>query len=257
MSIPNVPDVPNDATLDQLRQVVAQGFQEIFYQLSGFLNSKNVLEVGGWKVGDTELQAKTKTVGMSTAITGADDIRFWAGDVKTGSPPFYVTESGKMYATDGNFTGTITGSTITGGTIQTGTTGSSRIVISNNSLKTYNSSNQFNGFAWGIDVSGSTFGDAFLYHNGTKLVQFIDEIANYRISATGAGFMTIGSPATTTFASGSWSFSGTVTGLSTDFSGFHDHGISGGVTLATTSDGSTVDGYVTWVPSGSHSHNVS
>lgn len=31
---------------------------------------------------------------MSTEVTGADDIRFWAGDVKTGSPKFKVTESG-------------------------------------------------------------------------------------------------------------------------------------------------------------------
>lgn len=43
----------------------------------------------------------------------------------------------------------------------------------------------------------------------------------------------------------------------TSTNGFHDHGIDAGVKLATTTDGSTVSGYVTWVPSGNHNHTQS
>lgn len=94
MGIPNIPEVPPNPTTEQLAQIVAQGFQEIFYQLSGFLNSQNAKEFGGWLVGSTELQSRDKRVGMSTEKTGIDDIRFWAGDLKDGSPKFKVTESG-------------------------------------------------------------------------------------------------------------------------------------------------------------------
>lgn len=94
MSIPNIPEIPPNPTTQQLAEIVAQGFQEIFYQLSGFINSQNIKEAGGWLVGPTELQSKDKTVGMSTKKTGADDIRFFAGDVITGSPKFKVTEAG-------------------------------------------------------------------------------------------------------------------------------------------------------------------
>lgn len=263
MTLPNLPDVPHNPTLEQLTQIVAEMSQQLTYLLSGFLSSDNAKQFGGWQVGQTELQSKDKTVGMSTNKTGVDPIRFFAGDLITGSPAFKVTESGKLYATNGEFTGTITGSTITGGTIRTSASGA-RIELSGDSLKTYNSGNNLNGFAWGNAVTGATFGDTFLYHNGSKIAQFIDEITNYRISGVGAGWLTLGSASTSVFTSGTWNFGGsanfggsTVTGLSTDTSGFHDHGISAGVTLATTSDGSTVSGYVTWVPSGSHSHNVS
>ena len=94
MGIPNIPEVPPNPSTEQLAQIVAQGFQEIFYLLSGFLSSSNAREFGGWQIGPTEMQSKDKMVGMSTEKTGTDDIRFWAGDLKEASPSFKVTESG-------------------------------------------------------------------------------------------------------------------------------------------------------------------
>ena len=47
------------------------------------------------------------SVGMSSASTGADDIRFWAGNATPASAPFKVTESGKITASDIVATGTI------------------------------------------------------------------------------------------------------------------------------------------------------
>lgn len=103
MTLPNLPEVPPNPTTQQLAQVVGALVQELSYLLSGFLSSNNAREFGGWQIGTTELQSKTKTVGMSTEVTGADDIRFWAGDLKTGSPNFKVTESGIMSTVSGNF----------------------------------------------------------------------------------------------------------------------------------------------------------
>lgn len=96
MGIPNLPTVPNNPTTHQLAEIVADLSQQLTYLLSGFLSSDNAREFGGWAVGKTELQSKDKTVGMSTDKTGVDPIRFWAGDVKDGSPNFIVTDSGKV-----------------------------------------------------------------------------------------------------------------------------------------------------------------
>ncbi|KRE33296.1 hypothetical protein [Paenibacillus sp. Soil724D2] len=96
MTIPNLPEIPPNPSTQQLAQVVGALVQELSYLLSGFLSSDNAREFGGWIVGKTELQSKDKKVGMSTEKTVADDIRFWAGDFKTGAPNFAVTEAGKV-----------------------------------------------------------------------------------------------------------------------------------------------------------------
>jgi len=72
------------------------------------VDSINVFEVGGWRVTLDQLASSDGDVGMSTTDTAGDDIRFWAGDAKTGSPKFTVTKSGILTAVDGNFDGTIT-----------------------------------------------------------------------------------------------------------------------------------------------------
>lgn len=70
-------------------------------ELNGYLQSSNIMEVGGWKVGKTELQSKDGDVGMSTEDTAGDDVRFWAGDVKD-IAPFQVRKSGKASLTGAN-----------------------------------------------------------------------------------------------------------------------------------------------------------
>lgn len=68
-------------------------------ELNGYINSKNVLEVGGWRVDASALQSKDGDVGMSTADSAFDDVRFWAGDINPDMAPFRVTKSGKAYLT--------------------------------------------------------------------------------------------------------------------------------------------------------------
>lgn len=61
--------------------------------------------IGGWLIGTTSLTDAAGTVGMSSAVTGGDDIRFWAGNATPASAPFRVTESGIVNASNINITG--------------------------------------------------------------------------------------------------------------------------------------------------------
>lgn len=64
--------------------------------------------IGGWTLSTTALTASSGVVGISSAVTGGDDIRFWAGDATPGSAEFRVTESGALTATSATITGAIT-----------------------------------------------------------------------------------------------------------------------------------------------------
>jgi len=61
--------------------------------------------IGGWQIGATSLSDVAGLVGMSSAVTAGDDIRFWAGHVTPGSAPFRVTEAGVVTATSGSIGG--------------------------------------------------------------------------------------------------------------------------------------------------------
>jgi hypothetical protein len=67
--------------------------------------------IGGWVIGATTLSASSGTVGMSSAVTGGDDIRFWAGNATMASAPFRVTEAGVLTATSGTVGGWTLGAT--------------------------------------------------------------------------------------------------------------------------------------------------
>lgn len=261
MTLPNLPEVPQKATLEQLTQIVAEMSQQLTYLLSGFLGSQNAREFGGWQIGPTEMQSKDKTVGMSTEQTVLDDIRFWAGDVKTGSPKFVVRESGETSLTEAIISSAETGDKVvidsTG--LHTYMSGVERITIGTAPVEgvkaiTFRDSAGVvrSGMTYDTEVYGTgqyitAHGAAILIKNdGSVLIQnstgtgFNIPIALGafpQMNSTGGGFVTIAKA-----------------GVATGAVGTHDHGISAGVTLATTSDGSTVDGFVTWVPSGAHSH---
>jgi len=57
-------------------------------------------QIGGWKLTADSLMDTSEFVGMSSAITTGDDIRFWAGSSDKSNAPFKVTEAGKLYAKD-------------------------------------------------------------------------------------------------------------------------------------------------------------
>jgi hypothetical protein len=74
--------------------------QEGIYAVQGW--------VGGWVLGVDSLVDDNGMVGMSSKITVADDIRFFAGDIDPLNAPFRVYESGRVVATDAELTGEIT-----------------------------------------------------------------------------------------------------------------------------------------------------
>lgn len=72
--------------------------------------------IGGFKIGPDYIRDALNTMGMASTVTGADDVRFWAGDTfdNRSIAPFRVLESGKLFATDVEITGgTIDGAVIT------------------------------------------------------------------------------------------------------------------------------------------------
>ena len=81
--------------------------------------------IGGWVIGADYIQDAAGVVGLSSAVTGGDDIRFWAGDATPGSAEFRVTEAGALTASSATITGVITANTgyiggVTGWVIATG-----------------------------------------------------------------------------------------------------------------------------------------
>ena len=64
--------------------------------------------IGGWTIGTTSFTDTAGTVGLSSAVTAGDDIRFWAGDTTPASAEFKVTEAGILTATSATITGAIT-----------------------------------------------------------------------------------------------------------------------------------------------------
>lgn len=154
--------------------------------------------IGGFVIGTTSLTDAAGMVGLSSAVTAGDDIRIWAGNATPANAPFRVTESGSVYGS--NFT-------LEGGVIRTAATGA-RIELSNNSVKTYNSSNQLNGPVWGTDAGGQ-FGDTYFYHAGAQLMVIFDELTNYLIrGVAGSTGFAIGGTVTTT-GRGTWEFANT------------------------------------------------
>ena len=61
--------------------------------------------IGGWTVGTDYIRDTAGTVGMSSAVTGGNDIRFWAGHATPASAPFKVTEDGEVTCSDITITG--------------------------------------------------------------------------------------------------------------------------------------------------------
>lgn len=61
--------------------------------------------IGGFTIGATSLTDVAGVVGLSSAVTGGDDIRFWAGHATPGSAPYRVTEAGALTATSGTIGG--------------------------------------------------------------------------------------------------------------------------------------------------------
>ena len=136
MPIPDFGEYINSkATLEDFADRISYIEKTIKYHLTGNIATENAREFGGWYIGKETISSKNMLVGLNSEVTGSDDLRIWAGSEGMYDSAFRVYESGKMYATDGFFTGVITGSTIY--TVAAG----SRGIMNADSLAFYDGSN--------------------------------------------------------------------------------------------------------------------
>lgn len=84
-------------------------FTNVF--VSGNINATTG-DIGGFSIGADYIRDAADSMGLSSAVSGGDDVRFWAGDTfaNRATAPFRVTEAGAI--TGSNFT--ITGGSIAG-----------------------------------------------------------------------------------------------------------------------------------------------
>ena len=247
MGIVNFPTIDSSVSLADLANLVGRLIKEVEFLTNGNIDSHNTREIGGYIVGLTSLKSKNGVVGLSSEITGGDDIRIWAGSVVPEAAPYRVYESGRLVATNGEFTGditgsTITGSTITGGTVRSGDNNTDRIELSGGKFRGLTAANQITGLYFDIgSVAGTGIADIGFYHNGTKLMEFFDSITKYTIrAASGSTGLTIGGTAATTYAAGNWDFNGAlgVSGLRFSYSGVTGPGGTDGHSHAFSVSGS-------------------
>jgi hypothetical protein len=352
MPQPGLGGIGPGASYEDLLNYVIRLERKLDYVLQN-MDSENIFEVGGWRVTPDQLASKDNDVGMSTEDTAADDIRFWAGDVITGSPKFTVTKSGILTAVDGNFEGTITadsgtiggwviaadslkdaagtvgmssavtggddirffagnstpssapfrvteagaltassgtigGFTITstdltattGGTIQNKSAAANKVYLNDTGFHANDASGverltigttpaQGAKALIGRDSSGTqqsviTY-DTETVDSASRTGQFITAHGAYILlgndgdiriqAADGKGFRAVSGTPEMNDGFGWITIATSGVSTSTHVQPNHNHGITGGVQLATTADGSTVNGFVTWVESGGFSHS--
>lgn len=109
----NLPSVGSLDTLEDVKNYIYSLERTLKYLLGGHLNSKNINELGGWLVGETDLSSQDGSVGMSAEETAGNDIRFWAGDSNKAIAPFRVLEDGTVIANKLQSKSVVTPTTIT------------------------------------------------------------------------------------------------------------------------------------------------
>jgi len=100
--------VANTVTANEIAATTITGAEILTMNISGKNATFDTGSIGGFTMGATSLTDTAGTMGMSSAVTGGDDIRFWAGHTTPASAPFYVTEAGALVATSATITGVIT-----------------------------------------------------------------------------------------------------------------------------------------------------
>lgn len=232
MPIPQMPGA-GLTSIDDVINYVIRLERELRFLMEGGLDSTNMFEAGGWRINPNQLASIDGKVGMSTLTTTGDDIRFWSGDVISGSPTFYVTKGGFLYAINATLkghidalSGTIGGFTIDltklsgagiieGGTIRTAAPGNKRIELSGNSFSTYTTGDILQGIQWGQGFAGTTYGDVGFFDSGVETFRIYNKLAGNGwvlrpMGSSSTSSLGIGWTGYSTFAHGDWHFDGSV-----------------------------------------------
>lgn len=234
MPIPQLPGALN--TVDDIKNYIIRLERELRFLMESGLDSTNAFEFGGWRVKDDMIVSKDADVGMSTADTAADDVRFFAGP--NGDVWFYyVTKTGKLYATDAFITGRVEGSIIVGSEIKTSETAYPRIELS--SLGTFFKA--LGSADKSIEISVSTDGTAGLFFKdpiGSALIHIGS--SSFGILSTIA--MLLSAP--TVSAVGIWTFNNTINGNITGHAASADFADHAGT--ASAADTLAPSGEIAW-----------
>lgn len=108
MSTPNFGFLSGLTTMEDVQGALARLKRELDFYFQGKISTSNIRELSGWQASETELMSLDGDVGMSTADTVSNDVRFWAGDTDKDNAPFMVYEDGHLFASDVDLTGKIT-----------------------------------------------------------------------------------------------------------------------------------------------------
>lgn len=154
--------------------------------------------IGGWTITSTQFSDTAGTVGMSSAVTGGDDIRFWAGSTNPAAGLWRVYESGLMIASSGYIGDATNGWSIgasgitANGTsiIQTSASATTGIKINSSAIAGYNGTAQTMNLA--------TDGSGWVGLTGTRAISWT---TGGTVTAGGC-VLAAGSISSTTFTSG-------------------------------------------------------
>jgi parallel beta-helix repeat protein len=179
--------------------------------------------IGGFTINTTAIQDIAGTFGMSSAVTGGDDIRFWAGHATPSSAPFSVTEAGVLKATSG----TIGGFTLSSTQLYAGT-GATRIQLDTGA---------------GIHLGATAFADApFSVTRAGALKATSGTIANWTLSSSAISTGAFDTISTMYFGTSGLSLSNTFKVTSTGILTATDAILSGTITASAGSIGGwTID----------------
>jgi hypothetical protein len=130
MPIPQIQPLNQDADLEQVKNYVIRMERTLNFLLENGLDSENVFEVGGWRVGSDTLSSKDGDVGMTTAGTSGSSIRLWAGSTDPNTAPWRISRAGTSYMTGAEIYNELTGGAYT-------SIGSNGITINDGSMDTF------------------------------------------------------------------------------------------------------------------------
>lgn len=130
MPIPQIPPLNQDADLAQVKNYVIRLERTLNFLLENGLDSENVFEVGGWRVGSDTLSSKDKDVGMTTEGSSGSSIRLWAGSTDPNTAPWRVSRDGTAYMTGAEIYNELSGGAYT-------SIGSGGITVNDGSRNTF------------------------------------------------------------------------------------------------------------------------
>lgn len=89
------------ATNEEIIDEICKTGKQLDFLLASNLGSQNIREIGDFLVGSSSIVSRSGNVGLSSLVTGANDVRIWAGGSTPETAPFRVYENGDINISGG------------------------------------------------------------------------------------------------------------------------------------------------------------